>query len=411
MDKNGVFAASGRVKITYDDKIHHLSRKTLQSIDPLSVCPVHENMNVPDFELNKGFVPFYFEKQHVFDGILPKNEPIITHFDLKIFKSTFNEISPYTSSFLSNDDRDELQKIKDKDWLAFFLISCLCDNTCGRVIKDIKEKNNNIIHYIKELLERAKQNKLVSDIYKLQAELMTGNFKIKQYDDVIKKVHDLSDRMDVLAKKLYGNFFIVYHMNNLVHCLGYSEKNGKKRYLNDLSTGEYLKVTYNYELFHPLAQNSRMWLTNDEPENGLHPEWCRLFLHNYINSYRNIIRFCSKRVDNYQKKKRMSFFIATHSPFILSDITNDYVIYLKKDNNGYSKEMNVRKNTFCGNIGEMLSTNFFMNATIGAFASFKIKKLIRDMEKGVCNEKMINLIGDSLLKKLLAAKMRRNAEN
>lgn len=411
IDKNGIFAASEKVKIAYEDKIHLLSKSTIQSIDPLSVCPIHENMNVPDFELNKGFVPFYFEKQHIFDGILPKNEPIITHFDVKIFKSTFNEISPYTSSFLSNDDRDELRKIKDKDWLAFFLISCLCDNTCEQIIENIKKKNNNIIDFIKKLLERNKQKKLVSDIYKLQTELMVGNFEIKQYDDVMKKICDLSNKMDTLATKIYGEFFIVYHVKNLVHCLGYAQKNEKKRYLNDLSTGEYLKVSYNYELFHPLAQNSRMWLTNDEPENGLHPEWCRLFLLNYINSYKNIIRFCSKRVDNYQKKKRMSFFIATHSPFILSDITNDYVIYLKKDKNGYSREVSVRKNTFCGNIGEMFSTNFFMNATIGAFASSKIKKLVKDMEKGAYNEKMINLIGDSLLKKLLAAKMRRNAEN
>ena len=411
MDKDGVFASSDNATIEYENKLHHISETTVQSINPSFACPIHENMNVPDFKLNKGIVPFYFEKKNVFKDILPPKEPLISHFNVKIYNSTFNEIVPYTSSFLSDKDRERLEDIKDKDWLAFFLITCLCDNTCEEIIKQIKSKNKNIIDYIQSILEKNRQKKIIHDIYEQQKELMSEDFEINQYDVVIKRIHNLSDKMNELAKRIYGEIFIVYSMYNLVHCLGFAQKNGKKRYLNDLSTGEFLKVKYNYELFHSLAQKDRMWLTNDEPENGLHPEWCRQFLKNYMSSFRNVINFCSKRCEDYQKEKRMSIFIATHSPFILSDVTNDYVIYLEKDKDGFAKEVKAKKNTFCGNIGEMLSMNFFMDATIGAFASDKIVELVENMKRGIFNKNLINCIGDSLLQKLLIEKTNRNAKN
>ena len=62
--------------------------------------------------------------------------------------------------------------------------------------------------------------------------------------------------------------------------------------------------------------------------------------------------------------------MATHSPFILSDTTNDYVEFIEKNRNNraiLSKDIKAIENTFAGNIMQMFEENFFLTSSIGEY--------------------------------------------
>ncbi|WP_150452108.1 AAA family ATPase [Arenibacter lacus] len=105
----------------------------------------------------------------------------------------------------------------------------------------------------------------------------------------------------------------------------------------------------------------------DEGEVSLHPEWQRTF-------FKNAIDFLSKLFKN----KDIQLIFITHSPFVLSDIPKENVIFLDRNNKGNAIKSNIdRSQTFGANIYSLLSDSFFMdNGTIGEFAKKKIEWVI-----------------------------------
>ncbi|HFU75069.1 MAG TPA: hypothetical protein ENK66_02380, partial [Arcobacter sp.] len=106
----------------------------------------------------------------------------------------------------------------------------------------------------------------------------------------------------------------------------------------------------------------------DEADLKLHLEWQRLFINDLITF-----------LINNHKHKVFYIFYATHSPMILSDITDDRIVFLeKKENEKYSQELpkNRRKRTFGANIYDLYSDSFLVKDSIGAFTSNKINEII-----------------------------------
>jgi len=135
----------------------------------------------------------------------------------------------------------------------------------------------------------------------------------------------------------------------------------------------------------------------DEPEARLHPELAR----NFINE---LILFLS----NFsEQNKKFQVVISTHSPFILSDIQSNNIIYLEKYSDGYCKPIKQKLNTFGANIHTLLKDGFFMTSTMGEFATNKIKEVIslideynsEDITEKQKNEWLyiINSIGEPLI--------------
>ena len=92
--------------------------------------------------------------------------------------------------------------------------------------------------------------------------------------------------------------------------------------------------------------------------------------------------------------------IATHSPFILSDIPSSNILYLEK---GSPKD--VQLDTFAANVNDILANSFFLeNGFTGKFAQKKINKALNRVsgkknQKAIENLKNISsLIGDEILK-------------
>lgn len=166
-----------------------------------------------------------------------------------------------------------------------------------------------------------------------------------------------------------------------------------------------------------MIQPYGVWWYIDEPESFLHPEWCRTFIFDYMNAYKGVKDYIismgdSATSDKFNPNKRFTLIFATHSPFLLSDLTNDYIIYLEKKERQVH-EIKAEKECFAGNIGQMYNTNFFMKNTIGEFARTKILQIINtiDSDDVISDEKikkwkfLVSKIGDDLLRNLIKDKI------
>jgi len=126
----------------------------------------------------------------------------------------------------------------------------------------------------------------------------------------------------------------------------------------------------------------------DEVEFGLHPDWQKRF----VEAVFFAVKDCSKTIN---------LFFATHSPFILSDLPKENVIFLK---NG--KQVYPDIQTFGANIHTLLSHGFFMeDGLMGEFAKGKIDEVIhylngknspiKDDDEA---QRYIHIIGEPILK-------------
>lgn len=111
----------------------------------------------------------------------------------------------------------------------------------------------------------------------------------------------------------------------------------------------------------------------DEVELYFHPEMQRTFV-NFIVDY-------LKRI-TLPGITGINFCFVTHSPFILSDIPDSNVMFLRLDDD--QKAIQIRKNerTFGGNIHELLQDSFFLEkGYMGDFAKFAIRSATFFLEK------------------------------
>ena len=133
----------------------------------------------------------------------------------------------------------------------------------------------------------------------------------------------------------------------------------------------------------------------DEPDNTIHPNWQKRLLN-------NIIKIVCKNT-----QKRINLIITSHSPFILSDLPKENIIFLEKG--VQKKPFKVNEQTFGANIHTLLSDGFFMkDGLMGEFAKEKINdvyKFLTDRESNVKTKEeaqnIINLIGEPLIKRQL----------
>ena len=110
--------------------------------------------------------------------------------------------------------------------------------------------------------------------------------------------------------------------------------------------------------------------------------------------------------------KNYSIFITSHSPFLLSDIPRQNIIFLDTYENGNCKVVNglkEKKQTFGANIHTLLTDSFFMeDGLMGEFAKSKIDRVISllnqdtldDKELKYC-EQIISIIGEPIVKNQL----------
>lgn len=107
----------------------------------------------------------------------------------------------------------------------------------------------------------------------------------------------------------------------------------------------------------------------DEVELYAHPDMQRKYLSDLLNLI---------KLNEWESLDGISICFITHSPFILSDITHDRILFLKNENE--LVQVNETK-TFGANIHELLSNAFFLKSTIGEFAQQKIQAIVSFHQK------------------------------
>ena len=84
-------------------------------------------------------------------------------------------------------------------------------------------------------------------------------------------------------------------------------------------------------------------------------------------------------------KKDIQILVTSHSPFIVSDLPNENVIFLTKEENKgncvVKNSLNDMKKTFGANIHTLLSDSFFMESLMGEFAKSKIDGVIKSKKR------------------------------
>ncbi len=133
----------------------------------------------------------------------------------------------------------------------------------------------------------------------------------------------------------------------------------------------------------------------DEIELYFHPEFQRQFVDNLIRSIQNM-QFNIESIN---------ILLATHSPFILSDIPKRNVLFLE---HGKPVIDRMQEDTFGANIHSLLQNGFFLNGVpIGDFAKQKINQMFARLHNGECTQELFNeilLVGEPFIKSQLLKK-------
>lgn len=182
--------------------------------------------------------------------------------------------------------------------------------------------------------------------------------------------------------------------------------------ISDLSTGEkqllQLVMPIIFHLKNIICENDKPELAKyynatifmDEIEMCFHPNYQRSFLALFLKllSIHEITKSCN-----------INILIATHSPFILSDLCKSNILYLENGKTAINTCEFV--DPFCANISDILRQSFFLSeGFMGEFVKSKIKDLLVYLNNETSCEfswdetnsrEFISLIGEPLLKNSL----------
>lgn len=225
------------------------------------------------------------------------------------------------------------------------------------------------------------------------------NYEIQELSIKISKIIDINhdEKIDFLIPPTFLNTSISF------------SKDGEETYFNSLSSGEKQKIySINSIIYHLSNLNSvvesfdtkllkyrNINIVLDEIELYFHPELQRA----YIEYLLNII-------------------FVTHSPFILSDLIKENVLFLDKEETDKKTSIKEGTKTFGANIHDLLIEGFFIKDSIGKFSHKKVQSIVnfynevfekQSKEKKDYETKreefifIINSIGESYLKGILSS--------
>lgn len=156
----------------------------------------------------------------------------------------------------------------------------------------------------------------------------------------------------------------------------------------DFSSGEKARLNMFSRLYEIRSSvvNKDLILLIDEAGLYYHPKWQKDF-------FKDLLEYTNEIFPN----NKVQIVIATHSPFLLSDIPKENAVFLVKDKRGKIKPIDQRDipRTFAANINDLLSDNFFMDG--GLIGSFAKSKIADELSHLIADEQISN---DLKIKKL-----------
>jgi len=287
----------------------------------------------------------------------------------------------------SDDNQNIIQYLRDLK-LRGGKITVEFLNLLNKVIENLdSEYRSERFKKFKELKEEEHKFEVLCDknIFVPNLKDRMGDWDIFKFDISSISEEEINYLLDLSSTDIFGIDII--------------DKNDKK--FNGLSFGEQqlLKVL---NIIYYLANTKdieKLLIFLDEIDIGFHPEWQKKVI-KYILQLTKIV-----------KNKEFHLLFSAHSPFILSDIPNQNIIFLNKNEKGNCKNVTEETNigTFGANIHTLLSHGFFMkDGLMGEFAKSKIDLAIRYLNKLILTqeeldycENIILIIGEPIIKRQL----------
>ncbi|MFZ2889681.1 AAA family ATPase, partial [Sulfuricurvum sp.] len=195
------------------------------------------------------------------------------------------------------------------------------------------------------------------------------SFVEKEKYELLKKHAGVFIKIENIAT-IFGTDYLDLFFHTMIDELEFDFRAENSATYSSLSHGQ--KTIYSF-IVNLVSYNQKEFLFFlDEPDNTLHPNWQKKFINELISIAKKL-------------EKKVHLIITSHSPFILSDIPKENVIFLKD-----GKEEKVDIDTFGANIHTLLSHGFFMDdGLMGEFAKSKINEIIdfyNEVEKHTNNE-------------------------
>lgn len=283
--------------------------------------------------------------------------------------------------------------------------------TLIQILKEFQEQilKENLGEVTKAILKKYKLNYDNNDLNKeidamlelmsiLENDERSGKIQPKKHQgfSIIYDISDISNRQNV--KKILKNYQII--RNN---------KKGTFFFIIDwrsLSSGEKMLLNL-YSRFYSAVEDknhikpNELTILIDEGETGFHSQWQKEYLKVLIDFLPQIF-----------PDKKIQIILTSHSPFLVSDLPKENIIFLKKNDEGKCvvSKLQDRKETFGSNIHTLFTDSFFMKGgLIGDFAQDKINEVINLLngdieqieEKEDFIKKVIEMIGEPILKRQL----------
>lgn len=113
----------------------------------------------------------------------------------------------------------------------------------------------------------------------------------------------------------------------------------------------------------------------DEADLYLHPEWQR----HWLFEFKEIMRIVLENLyPNKNDRPKIQIFFSTHSPFIITDLPRDNIVFLNTDSEGRTfVDTTYNISPFGANLYDLLSNGFFVGNSVGVFSEKMIEDLVR----------------------------------
>lgn len=301
--------------------------------------------------------------------------------------------NPYKSNTHLKQNTSKLISPNDTAILDYVISLKPCDSS----EKELGSSTNyeieltNIIWISKKLKNLYKKNKF--EYLKILARYVCSRLHSEEEQSEFKYWEAIEAIIDILIDIPEEHFFNEYIefvvdgnknllLENLLKTYSYYLSESTNEIYSDIGT----KLTINFDLLSEgeerfidiiakindsinLNKNFKLLvLLLDEPDQSLHPEWSRRF-----------IDILTQIIESLEFEGKIQLILSTHSPYLLSDIL-PYNVF-RFDRNNPNRTLNISTNTkstcFGANIYDLLNQDFFMNNTVGEFATKKINSYIK----------------------------------
>ena len=328
--------------------------------------------------INLGFDVLKF-LENFYTLILDHNDEFQTK---EIFKFNPTTIEIYEQTYSQFEYLDKLndnyliQQLTKEKFLVF-----LYSNLCMQPELDMPKIENDILSIEDVILKKNNLFKFndITKTYEL-LKILDDNFVFTDFKEIYK---DYKKEITELRNCGYIRIDL---------------RDDKDRKYSNLSQGERKFFTESIMIYDAITkkENEDILVVLDEPDLSLHPQWQKKYLKELINLFSKFTN------------KNFHLILTSHSPYILSDLPKENVIFLEKGKQ--VKPFKDDEQTFGANIHTLLSHGFFMeDGLMGEFAKEKITEIFNylkdDIQLQTIEKKdvknIIELIGEDFLREKL----------